>query len=163
MTSERGFFDLPILGYAAIGLAAALAVAGIALKVQTARLDAVKAEYDGFVSQTKAIGEAAEKAAKLKAEDDRKRKEAADAETAKTRRDLAALYDAYGRLRDQRTRSGYLPPAAPGSASPDRACFDRAAVDRAMAELDRGVSEIARRGDQAIGDLDAARRWARMR
>ena len=158
---SRGFIALPIWGYAAIGAAVVIAGLGLALKVQTSRLDAVRAEYAGFVAQTKAIGEAAEKAAKLKEAEDKKRKETVDADLNRARRDLAGLADAYRSLREQRARSGFLPAAAPGAGSVTRACFDRAELERTLGEIDAVGSGIAQEGDQARIGLDAAKRWAR--
>lgn len=158
---SRGFIALPLWGYAAIGAAVVIAGLGLALKVQTSRLDAVRAEYAGFVAQTKAIGEAAEKAARLKESEDRKRKESADADLTRARRDLAGLADAYRSLREQRARSGFVPAAAPGAASPDRACFDRAELERTMERIDAVGAGIAQEGDQARIGLDAAKWWAR--
>lgn len=152
--------SLPLWGYAALGAAVVIAGLGIALKVQTSRLDAVRAEYAGFVAQTKAIGEAAEKAARQKEVDDRKRKEAADADLNRARRDLAGLADAYRGLREQRARGGFLPAPAPGAGSAARACFDRAELERTLGAIDAGGGRIAEEGDQARLGLDAAKRWA---
>jgi len=157
---SRGFIALPIWGYAAIGAALVIAGLGVALKVQTSRLDAVKAEYATFVAQTKAIGEAAEKAAKAKEEADRKRKEDADAQLTRSRRDLAALGDAYRSLREQRARSGFLSPPAPGAADPGRACLERAELERTLERIDAVGAGIAQEGDQARIGLDSAKRWA---
>lgn len=158
---SRGFIALPIWGYAALGAAVVIAGLGIALKVQTSRLDAVKAEYAGFVAQVKAIGEAAEKAAKLKEAEDKKRKETADAQLTRSRRELAALGDAYRSLRDNRSRSGYLSAPASGASSPARACFDRAELERTLGQIDAVGSGIAAEGDQARIGLDSAKEWAR--
>ena len=158
---SRGFIALPIWGYAAIGAGLVIAGLGIALKVQTSRLDAVKAEYAGFVAQVKAIGEAAEKAAKLKEVEDKKRKETADAQLTRSRMELAALGDAYRSLREQRARSGFLSPAAPGASSPARVCFDRAELERTLERIDAVGAGIAAEGDQARIGLDSVKAWAR--
>ena len=157
---ERGFIALPVGAYAAIGAAVVIAGLGIAVKVQTSRLAAVKAEHAGFVAQVKAIGEAAEKAAKLKEAEDLKRKEDADAETARVRRDLAGVYDAYKRLRDSPSRRTFSE-AGGTSASPARACLDAAAANRALQAFDAGVAGLLEEGDRAIVDINTARRWAK--
>lgn len=151
---------LPPTAYAALGAVLVIGGLGVALKVQTSRLDAAKAEFAAFVAQTKAIGEAAEKAAKLKEAADLKRKEDADAQLTRSRRDLAALGDAYRSLRDARARTGFLPPAAPGAADPGRACIDRAELERTLGEIDAVGAGIAQEGDQARIGLDSAKRWA---
>jgi hypothetical protein len=127
----------------------------------TSRLEAVKAEYAGFVAQVKALGDAQN--AKAAAEDkaNKERKEKADAENKKLRSDLAGLYDAYGRLREQRARSSELPSAPAGSRRPDLACFDRAELARAVGGLEEGVLRLTRQGDEARLDLDTAKEWAR--
>lgn len=158
---EQGFIALQIGAYAAIGAAVVIAGLGIALKVQTSRLEAVKAEYAGFVAQVNAVGEAAEKAAKLKEAEDRKRKEDADAQLTRSRRELAALGDAYRSLRDARSRSGFLSPAAPGAADPGRACLDRAELERTLERIDAVGAGIAQEGDQARIGLDSVKAWAR--
>lgn len=158
---SRGFIALPLGAYAAIGAAVVIAGLGIAVKVQTSRLEAVKTEYAGFVAQVKALGDAQN--AKAAAEDkvNKERKEKADAENKKLRSDLAGLYDAYGRLREQRARGGELPSAPAGSRRPDLACFDRAELARAMGGLEEGVLRLTRQGDEARLDLDTAKEWAR--
>lgn len=151
---------LPPTAYAALGAVLVIGGLGVALKVQTSRLDAVKAEYAAFVAQTKAIGEAAEKAAKLKEAADLKRKEDADAETARVRRDLAGVYDAYKRLRDSPSRRTFSE-AGGTAASPARACLDAAAANRALQAFDAGVAGLLEEGDRAIVDINTARRWAK--
>lgn len=160
---SRGFISLPVWGYAALGAAVVIAGLGVALKVQTSRLDAVKAEYAGFVAQVEALGEAAKKAAKLKEAEDKKRKEIADAQLTRSRIELAALGDAYRSLREQRARSGFLSTAAPSSADPGRACLDRAELERTLERIDAVGSGIAQEGDQARIGLDSAKEWARNR
>ena len=151
---------IPPTAYAALGAVLVISGLGVALKVQTARLDAAKAEYAAFVAQTKAVGEAAEKAAKLKEAEDKKRKEDADAETARVRRDLAGVYDAYKRLRDSPSRRTFSE-AGGTAASPARACLDAAAANRALQAFDAGVAGLLEEGDRAIVDVNTARRWAK--
>lgn len=158
---SRGFISLPPLAYAAIGCAVVIAGLGIALKVQTSRLETVKAEYAGFLAQTRALGEAAKEAAKKKEAEDKKRKELADADYARARRDLAGLSDAYRSLRDARS-SGFRSLSAPPTtaAGTSRACFDGAELQRTLERLDAGGAGIAEEGDAARIGLDAAKRWA---
>ncbi len=157
---SRGFIQLPVMAWAALGAALVIAGLGVAVKVQTARLDACKSEHAAFVATVEANGKAAEERARKVEQDDRKRKEQADAENAKTRRDMAGVYDAYKRLREQRSAGGFLSAPAPGARSPERACFDRAELERAMGEVDAVGAGIAKEGDEARIDLDTARRWA---
>ena len=159
---SRGFIALPIGAYAAIGAAVAIGVLAVALKVQTSRLDACKADHAAFVAMVRMEGERAEKAAKLKEAEDKKRKETVDADLNRARRDLAGLADAYRSLREQRSAGFRGLPSTPASAgSPARTCFDHAEFQRAMERLDGGGAAIAAEGDQARIGLDAAKRWAR--
>ena len=137
---------------------------GAAVKVQSSRLDTCKTEHAAFVAQVKAAGDAQESATKLKDEQNKLAKEKSDAQNAKAKRDLAGLYDAYGKLLDTNSRLSQLPQAAPGSTSPADITFDRASLDRGLAVADgilqSGAAKILRRGDEAITDLDTGKTWA---
>lgn len=159
--NQRGFIALPMMGWVAIAAGVVILGLGIAVKVQTARLDSVKAEYAGFVAQVEAQGKAAAKVAQAQIAADKLKKERADREHANTKRNLADIYDAYRRLRDSRAAGGIVPPAASGSPSPERACFNRPALDNAVSALDRGTTKILERGDAAIADLNTAKEWAK--
>ena len=158
-------FPLSPTAWLGIGAAVLIAALGMALKVQTGRLDAAKAEYAAFKVKVEILGEQAQKAAKARELEDLATKKRADDENAKTKRDLAGVYDAYRSLRAQRAGGSLLPAAAPGSSSPQRACFDRAALDLGLAKADgllqEGAIGILQRGDQAIVDLNTAKGWAR--
>ena len=129
------------------------------------KYDALADDFAKFRSGVAALGEQAEKAAKTRELEDLATKKRADDENAKTKRDLAGVYDAYRSLRAQRAGGSLLPTAPAGAASADRACFDRAALDRGLANADgllqEGAIGILQRGDQAIVDLNTAKGWAR--
>ena len=122
--------------------------------------DALQAQFEAFKSKTAALGEAAKAVAAAKEAADKERKDKADAENAKTRRDLAGVYAAYRSLRDSRSGGSLLPQAASGTASPATAAFDRTGLDRALSGFDRGVTGLLEQGDQAIADLNTAKAWA---
>jgi len=143
-----------LLGSFALGLASG---AGGAWTVQGWRLDAVKAEFDGFTATVKAQGEAAEKLAKAAAAEDKRNKEKSDADYQNA---ISGLRADVKRLRDDRARSGYVPAAPAGSRSPGLACFDRAELEQALQRLDVGVSGIIGEGDADAVGLNAARSWA---
>lgn len=157
-------FPLSPSMWGAIAVAILVAGLGAAVKVQTSRLDACKAEFGAFQAKVAALGEVAAKEAKTRETANLEAKKRADNENLRTKRDLAGLYDAYGKLRDQYAGRSNLPAAAPGSANPDVACFDRAALDRGLAGADgilqAGAIGILRRGDSAIADLNTAKEWA---
>lgn len=143
-----------LLGSFALGLASG---AGGAWTVQGLRLDAVKAEFDGFVTTTKAQGEIAENLAKAKEAEHKREKEIADHEYQTT---IAGLAADVKRLRDDRARSGYVPAAPAGSRSPGLACFDRAELEQALQRLDAEISGLIGEGDADAVGLNVARSWA---
>lgn len=128
-----------------------------AWKYQGARLDAVKAEYKGFVDTVKVIGEAAQKAAKEKEARDKDAKTKADNENIRSMDSMRATIQ---RLRNSRTNSNYLPAPAPGASSPATATINRAEFERAMGTLDSEVQGFLETGDKAIIDLDTVKLWA---
>lgn len=160
-------FPLSPSMWGAIGVALLVAALGIAVKVQTARLDACQAEHAAYVAQVDALGQAAAKEAKTRETANLKAKERADNESARAKRNLAGVYDAYQRLLHAEAGRSPVPAAAPGAADPDLACFSRAALDRGLAGADAtlqaGAVAILRRGDQAIVDLNTAKAWAKER
>lgn len=108
---ERGFVQFllgnPLLALSA-ALGIALVVAGISLKVQTARISAAKAEtaqakgeLDAFVAATKRAGEEQEKANAAKEE---QWKQALAAQRAAASRDRAALVSRLDELRNRPVR-----------------------------------------------------------
>jgi hypothetical protein len=142
------------LGSFALGLASG---AGGAWTVQGWRLDAVQAEFDGFAATVKAQGEAAEKLAKAKADEDKRNKERVDREYKTT---IAGLAADVKRLRDDRARSGYVPAAPAGSRSPGLACFDRAELEQALRRFDEEITGLFAEGDADAVGLNSAREWA---
>lgn len=143
-----------LLGSFALGLASG---AGGAWTVQGWRLDAVKAEFDGFVTTTKAQGEIAENLAKAKEAEHKREKEIADHEYQTT---IAGLAADVKRLRDDRARSGYVPAAPAGSRSPGLACFDRTELEQALRRFDEEVTGLFAEGDADAVGLNVARSWA---
>lgn len=144
------------MAWGAIGAGLLILGLGLALKVQTARLDSCKAEYAAFVAQVKVLGEKAEREAKTKEATDLKAKEKSDADNAKLRTDNAALAR---RLRDARAGSRFVPPAPASSRRPDAACFSRAELERTLQRLDDEISGIVEKGDNYRIDLDIAKQW----
>lgn len=131
--------------------------AGGAWWVQGLRLDAVKAEYAGFVATTKAQGEAAKKLAETAAAEDKRKKESSDHEYETT---IASLRADVKRMRDDRARSRFVPAAPAGSRSVGLACFDRAELEQALQRFDDGISGLIAEGDAGAVGLNVARSWA---
>lgn len=146
-----------------VWLAMAAFVAGVASGAgpvwyaQGLRLAAVQSAFDGFVSTTKAQGEAAQKEAEAKAKADRQLKESSDREYQTA---IAGLRADVERMRNDRARAGYVPAAPAGSRSPGLACFDRADLEGALRRLDAGISGLIEEGDADAVGLNAGRRWA---
>lgn len=143
-----------VLGAFGLG---AVSAGGIVWKVQGWRLDAVQAKFDGFVATVKAEGEAAEKLAKAEAAEDKRKKEIADHDYQSR---IDSLVADNQRLRNERSRRGYVPAAPAGSRNPEIACFDRADLEQALRRLDEGISGLIDEGDADAVGLNVARRWA---
>lgn len=163
---QRGFIQLPLMGWAALAAGVVILALSVALKVQSSRLEseqqahvATQAKFAGFVAETKRLGDEAKAKADAQAKADKQAKEKTDASY---KSDLANLADAYRRLRDSRAGAGgsILPAPEAGSRSPERASFNRAELDLALRNFDTGVAGIVEEGDKARIGLDAAKRWA---
>lgn len=125
--------------------------------VQGLRLDAVQAEYDGFVATTKAQGEAAKQLAEAAAAEDKRKKESSDHEYQTT---IARLDADVKRMRDDRARSRFVPAAPAGSRSIGLACFDRADLERTLQQFDEAITGLIAEGDADAVGLNVARSWA---
>lgn len=131
--------------------------AGGAWWVQGLRLDAVKAEYAGFVATTKAQGEAAKKLADATAAEDKRKKESSDHEYQTT---IASLRADVKRMRDARAGSRFVPAAPAGSRRVDLACFDRAELERTIRDFDTAIQGLVDQGSADAVGLNVARSWA---
>ena len=131
--------------------------AGGAWWVQGLRLDAVKAEYAGFVATTKAQGEAAKKLADATAAEDKRKKESSDHDYQTT---IAGLNADVKRMRDARAGIRYVPAAPAGSQSVGLACFDRAELERTLQQFDEAITGLIAEGDADAVGLNVARSWA---
>ena len=125
--------------------------------VQGLRLDAVQAEYDGFVATTKAEGEAAKKLADATAAEDKRKKESSDHEYQTT---IASLRADVKRMRDARAGSRFVPAAPAGSRRVDLACFDRAELERTIRDFDTAIQGLVDQGSEDAVGLNVARSWA---
>lgn len=157
MNRQRGVIAILYLWIAGV-IAATIIGLSIAVKVQTARLEAVKAEYSAFKAQVAALGEAAAKEAARVNLANQKAKEVADA---KTKALLVANADLGKRLRDARSNSGFLPKPPADSRSPQLACFQRTELESALQRLDAGVSELIGEGATFQLRLATAAEWAK--
>lgn len=125
--------------------------------VQGLRLDAVQAEYDGFVATTKAQGDAAKKLADATAAEDKRKKESSDHEYQTT---IASLHADIKRMRDARAGGRFVPAAPAGSRRVDLACFDRAELERTIRDFDTAIQGLVDQGSADAVGLNVARRWA---
>jgi len=131
--------------------------AGGAWWIQGLRLDAVQADYAGFVATAKVEGEAAKKLADAKAAEDKRNKESSDHEYQTT---IARLNADVKRMRDDHARSRFVPAARAGSRSVGLACFDRADLERTLQQFDEAVTGLIAEGDADAVGLNVGRSWA---
>lgn len=141
--------------YMLIGIAALVAASMGFGYVKGSQHEALKAAR--FEAATVALGEAAKQRSAHITKADKLRKENADAENNRT---ITSLRADVKRLRDERSRSSYVPAAPAGSRSPEIACFNRADLERAIQQLDDRVSAMVARCDEGTVNLDTAKRWA---
>ena len=150
---QKGFI-FPSL-YIYLGLGLIVLTLGIAVKVQSSRLETCKLEHQAFVNEVESIGKEAKfKALQIEAENKLK-KENAD----ESLRKLRIANDEFKRLRDN--ASGRELPAPPAdSRNPSLSCFDRPELERAYGELVKDLRGIADEGTEATIGLDSVKMWA---
>lgn len=129
----------------------------VAWSWQASNLDAISAEYNGFVDTTRALGDAAQKASLEREARDKAEKTKADNENKLT---ITSLRADVKRLRNARASSNYLPSAPTGAQRPDLACFDRTELEQSLRSFDAGIQGLVDEGSEAAVNLNTARRWA---
>jgi hypothetical protein len=141
-------------GYAVyLAIGAALLLTGYIKGCTDERVKSV-----AFQAKVEALGEEAKKRAKEQEKADKLKKEQADRENQVSSKRIA---DLSRQLRESRAARSYVPPAAPGSASPDRATVSRSELEREIQRLDGGIQALIDEGDKAVTDLNTARKWAK--
>ena len=138
--------------YIALGAVVVIGGLGIAVKVQSARLEAANALVDAY----KQAGKIAEEHAKQVDAENKAKKEKTDADYKRTN---AALQRDNQRLRDS-ANSSSLPPASATTGEPNRIAFDRPELDAAIRRFTAGTAAIATEGAEAVNALDNAKAWA---
>jgi hypothetical protein len=128
-----------------------LVLMGIAVGIQTKRLESAKSE----LAIIKVLGEQAEKKAKERELADKQRKEKADADHKKA---IAGYLSTIKRLRDANTH--FLPPAPAGSNRPDQACYPRRGLDEALRTGFGEITGVLEELGTAAVDLNTAKEWA---
>lgn len=123
-------------------------VLGIALKVQSSRLESCKAEHKAFVSEV-------ERAAKEQELNFRAKKQKADDELKKLK---SVNNDLSKRVRDNASTSFVQPSTTTGK--PDLACFSRAELDAALQRFTGRTAELIVEGTENTLNLDNAKQWA---
>jgi hypothetical protein len=132
----------------------------VAWQWQSSKVDAITAEYKGFVDTTQALGNAAQKEADEREARDRANKQKADHENKLA---MATLRADIKRLRDARAGGSYLPSPPASSGRPDLATFDRAELESALRAFDAGVQGLVDEGSEATVNLNSAKTWALQR
>jgi len=153
---QKGFIQLSLLGYTLLGMSMIVLGLGIALKFQTARLDAKTIQHETFVADIKAAGLAAKAKVKLTEAADLAKKERSDAEH---KRLLAANTLLNKRLRDNAGRSS-LPEASPVTGGAETICFGRPELDAAIRRFTSGTAELIGEGTESTLGLNSAKSWA---
>ncbi len=170
MNRQKGVIAILYLWIAG-GIAVTIVGLGIAVRVQTSRLESCKEAHAQFVAVVKAEGEAAAKEAARVNLVNQKAKEVADSEYAKTKGDLASAYAAYRKLRQSGSSGGGLSRQPTFTPSAERTCFDSAKFVRSVGDfeaglfdsfrsLEDGAIKITERGDTALVGLAASMKWA---
>jgi len=154
--TQRGFIQLSLMGWVAVGAAVIILGLSVLLKIEKASHASTKKEYALFVAEVKAKGEAAEIKARAQEKADLAKKVKADEDYKKL---LAANQSLNKRLRDNASRSS-LPDAPADSRSPELACFSRADLDRALQRFTGGTAELIVEGTESALALDSVKRWA---
>ena len=132
---QKGFI-FPSL-YIYLGLGLIVLSLGIALKVQTSRLESCKAEHKAFVSEVERLGKEAQ--VKVKQEIERQKKVTKDVSSDYETR-LNLLRDTYARLRD--SRSGSMPPIPNAPRSIDEVSTDSIPLAGICAETTQQLNSL---------------------
>lgn len=146
MTMQKGFI-FPSLHIALISGVIVL-VLGIALKVQSSRLESCKAEHKAFVSSVERLAKEQKltnKVKKQKADDELKKLKSVNSDLSK-------------RVRDNANSSFVQPSTTTGK--PDLACFSRAELDAALQRFTGRTAELIVEGTENTLNLDNAKQWA---
>lgn len=154
--NSRGFVATPMF-YGMLALGTVAAGLGVALKVQSSRLETCRVEFEVFRVEIKRLGEAQDKANREKESADKKLKERTDADHKTT---IARLNRDINRLRDVHARSSLTPEVTPASRRLDLACFDRAEFARALRQFEGEIEAIVGEGAARAVELDLAKAWA---
>ena len=156
MKYQRGFLPFALYGVIAAGVV--ILGLGIALKVQSSRLDAVKAEYAGFQAQVKSAGEIAQAQADREKADRAAITKKQEAENAIKYKDLSDKYAAARRMLNANPGGGQAKPLS--DAAPLISCSDRQADTAGRLErLEAGILNLTERGDKAIQRTIDCRNW----
>ena len=143
---QKGFIFPSLYIYAGLGLI--VLTLGIAVKVQSSRLESCKLEHQAFVNEVERLAKEQELTNKVK-------KQKADDELKKLK---SVNDDLSKRVRDNANTSFVQPSTTAGK--PDLACFNSETLDGAIRQFALGVSGIIEQGQSAVTDLDNAKQWA---
>ncbi len=102
MASSRGFIALPLAGYVALGMGAIILALGLALKIQSARLDAATQQVVTLkqqVAQWQAAAKTCSDATEAAEKEAKKRNKAAQDALARARTDNQASQQEVARLK----------------------------------------------------------------
>ena len=152
---QRGFAFLPFLlgNWQTIGMV----LGAIVVFGYYKHCEYVKKDRDQIIASLKVAAAENDRRVKTAIAQAQKDKETADEAHKRT---VARLQRDVKRLRDN-PPSSFLPPAAPGSSSPQRATLDRAEFDRALRDYRTEIIGLLEEGGAGIAALDTAKEWAK--
>lgn len=142
---------------AAAFLAGSLIAGSGAWYVQGLRIDKIKADHDLEIQNIKNKGEIVQAKSDTITVTQEKAKEVADVDY---KEDFARLNAELKRLRNERSRTSYTPPAPANSRSPDLTCFNRTELESAFQFLDAGLQDLIAEGDKNTARLVIGMKWA---
>ena len=154
VSREKGFAFIPfLLGNWRLIVYGAVILAVVGFVWNCER---VKTNHQELIASMKIAAEENDKRVKIAIAQAKKDKEKADESYKRT---VASLQFDIKRLRDN-PPSSFLPPAAPGSPSPERATRDRAEFNAALRSYREAVIGLIEEGDSGIAALDTVKQWA---
>lgn len=139
------------------GIVIALIAGSGAWHVQKLRIDKINSDHELKIQKIKNIGEIVQAKSNQITVNQEKAKEVADVDY---KEDFARLNAELKRLRNERSRTSYTPPAPANSRSPELTCFNRAELESAFQFLDAGLQDLIAEGDTYKSRLVSGMKWA---
>jgi hypothetical protein len=150
--NQRGFIS-PMLV-----MGVGLVLMGVAVGIQTKRLEAEIKDHADFVATVRENGKTAQKLSDMQRDKDIARKEKADADHKKS---IAGYLATIKRLRDDSAARSFVSAPAPGASRPDIACYPRQRLDGEIRESVGEITAVLADLGAAAVELNTAKAWAK--